>query len=92
MANFIITYDLNGPRPSHKEMDDFLSKLVANRGRVLETVWWVDYPGTAVQLRDRVKTILGKEDLLLVIEAKSAAWTSLLVDGATLKTAWEKVA
>ncbi|RWM37916.1 hypothetical protein [Mesorhizobium sp.] len=92
MANYVITYDLNGPRPSHKEMDDHLRKLVANRGRVLETVWWVEYPGTAAQLRDQVKTILGKEDLLLVIEAKSAAWTKLLVDGPVFKTAFERAA
>lgn len=92
MANFIITYDLNGPRPSHKEMDDVLSRLVANRGRVLETVWWVDYPGTAAQLRDRLRTILGEEDLLLVIEAKSAAWTKLLVQDLSFKTAFDKVA
>lgn len=92
MANFIVTYDLNGPRPSHKQMDDFLEKLVANRGRVLETVWWVDYAGTAAQLRDRLKTILGDEDLLLVIEAKSAAWTKLLVNDKALKDAWQKAA
>ncbi|MER8894212.1 hypothetical protein [Mesorhizobium sp. M0676] len=92
MANFVLTYDLNGPRPSHKEMDDFLKALVVNRGRILETVWWVDYPGTAAQLRDRVKTILGPEDLLLVIEAKSAAWTKLLVTNAVFKTAFEKAA
>ena len=61
MANFVLTYDLNGPRPTHKEMDEFLSRLAVKRGRVLETVWWVDYPGTAVQLRDRVKSILGSE-------------------------------
>jgi hypothetical protein len=90
MANFIVTYDLNGPRPTHQEMDKFLSQLVAaKRGRILETVWWVDYPGTAAQLRDRVKTILGNEDLLLVIEAKSAAWTKLLVDGTSFKQAFE---
>ncbi|RWE83997.1 hypothetical protein [Mesorhizobium sp.] len=92
MANFIVTYDLNGPHPSHKEMDDHLRKLVANRGRILETVWWVDYPGTAAQLRDRVKTILGKEDLLLVIEAKSAAWTKLLVEPNSLVAAWNHAA
>ena len=92
MANFIITYDLNGPRPSHKEMDEHLQKLVANRGRILETVWWVSYSGTAAQLRDQVKTILGKEDLLLVIEAKSAAWTSLLVESGSLVKAWTKAA
>lgn len=92
MANFIVTYDLNGPHPSHKAMDDHLRKLAANRGRILETVWWVDYPGTAAQLRDQVKTILGREDLLLVIEAKSAAWTRLLVDNNSLLTAWSKAA
>jgi hypothetical protein len=88
----IISYDLNGPYPSHKQMDDHLAKLTANRGRVLETVWWVDYPGTAAELRDQVKTILGPEDLLLVIEAKSAAWTKLLVSSASFKTAFERAA
>lgn len=92
MANFIITYDLNGPTPSHKQMDDHLQSLTANRGRVLETVWWVDYPGTAAALRDQVKTILGPEDLLLVIEAKSAAWTKLLINSASLIQAWGKAA
>ncbi|GLS36375.1 hypothetical protein GCM10010869_19640 [Mesorhizobium tianshanense] len=92
MSNFVLSYDLNGPRPSHKEMDTFLQALVANRGRILETVWWVDYPGTAAQLRDRVKTILGPEDLLLVIEAKSAAWTNLLVNEAAFKAAFLKAA
>jgi hypothetical protein len=92
MANFIVTYDLNGPNPSHKQMDDHLRKLTANHGRVLETVWWVDYPGTAAELRDQVKTILGKEDLLLVIEAKSAAWTKLLVDVDAFVEAWRNAA
>ena len=92
MANYIVTYDLNGPRPSHKEMDDHLKKLAANRGRVLETVWWVDYPGTAAELRDQVKTILGSEDLLMVIEGKSAAWTKLLVDSTALREAWKVAA
>jgi len=92
MANYIITYDLNGPSPSHREMDDHLSRLTAKRGRVLETVWWVSYPGTAAQLRDQVKTILGSEDLLLVIEANSAAWTKLLVNSDSLKAAWIEAA
>lgn len=92
MANFIITYDLNGPRPSHQEMDQHLAKLAPNFGRVLETVWWVSYSGTAVDLRDRVRTILGKEDLLLVIDCKGAAWTKLLVDSEKLRQAWVQAA
>lgn len=92
MANFIITYDLNGPFPSHQRMDDHLRLLTVKRGRVLETVWWVDYPGTAAELRDLVKTILGPEDLLLVIEASSAAWTKLLVKETNLIKAWQEAA
>ena len=92
MANFIITYDLNGPIPSHKQMDDHLAQLTAKRGRVLETVWWVSYPGTAAQLRDQVKTILGREDLLLVIEASSAAWTKTLINSDSLIAAWNEAA
>jgi len=92
MANFFVTYDLNGSRPSHREMDDHLHKVTAYRARVLETVWWVDYHGTAGELRNQVQTILGREDLLLVIEAKDAAWTNLLVDNNGLIKAWRNAA
>ena len=92
MANFIITYDLNGPFPSHKQMDDHLRSLAANRGRILETVWWVSYAGTAAALRDQVRTILGTEDFLLVCECKSAAWTKLLVESQAFKSAFEAAA
>jgi len=92
MANYIVTYDLNGPFPSHAQMDKHLVRLAAKRDRVLETVWWVDYPGTAAELRDQVKTILGREDPLMVIEAKSAAWTNILVDAGQLVKAWNEAA
>jgi hypothetical protein len=92
MANFIVTYDLNGPFPSHKTMDDHLAKIAIKYGRVLETVWWVEYAGTAEQLRDRISTILGKEDLLLVVLADSAAWTKLLIPDVPFKQAFEAVA
>lgn len=92
MANFLVTYDLNGPHPSHKKMDDLIPKLGATCGRLLETVWWVDYTGTAAGPRDRLKTILGPEDLLLVVECKSAAWTKLLVNSQAFKDAFNKAA
>ncbi len=89
MASFLITYDLNGPTPSHKQMDDLIPKLAARSGRILETVWWVDYVGTAAQLRDRLRTTLRKEDSLMVCECKVAAWQNLLVQDAALKQAIE---
>jgi hypothetical protein len=88
MANFIVTYDLNGPHPSHEEMDVHLRQAGVVRGRVAETVWYVAYPGTYAQLRDYVALILGPEDLLLVVEGKEAAWTRLLCTDDAFYTAW----
>jgi hypothetical protein len=90
MANYIVSYDLNGPRPTHAEMDRHLEQLGAPYARILETVWYVGYDGTASGLLDYAKSILGSEDLLLVVEAKEAAWTSLLVDTASLQAAWNQ--
>lgn len=92
MANFVLSYDLNGPTPSHKQLDDLLAKVGAKRARILETVWWVDYSGTAAQLRTHLQTILRKEDRLMVCECSSAAWQNLLVDGNALAQAWREAA
>jgi hypothetical protein len=92
MANFVVTYDLNGLYPSHKQMDDHLQQISIRYGRILETVWWVEYAGTAAQLRDQIATILGKEDLLLVALTASASWTKLLIPDVAFKQAFEKAA
>ena len=92
MANYVVTYDLNGPSPSHKQMDDHLARVGARRARILETVWWVDYSGSAVQLRDYLQTILRKEDRLLVLAVSAAAWQGLLVPDQSFKDAFEKAA
>jgi hypothetical protein len=59
------------------------------RARVLETVWYIGYSGTLPALRDHIKSILGTEDLLLVVEAKEATSTRLLVDTDSLLEAWK---
>jgi hypothetical protein len=88
MANFLVSYDLNGPHPSHEEMDKHLEKLDVARARILETVWYVGYQGTQAQLLNYIKQILSQEDLLIVVDAKSATWTKLLIDSDSLKEAW----
>jgi len=91
MANFIVTYDLNGPRPSHKEVDEHLKKLGAGvaYARVLETVWHVAGPTTAEALRNYMAALLGSEDLVLVLDVRQAAWTKLLVPDAEFKKYFE---
>ncbi len=91
MANFIVTYDLNGPHPTHAEMDQHLALLglASVRGRLLETVWFVSAPMTCREMRDYAAQILGPEDLLLVAKTDRVAWTKLLVDSKAFKLAFE---
>ena len=53
-------------------MDKHLATLDASTGRILETVWYVGYPGTLNALYDHVKSILGNEDRLSVAKADDA--------------------
>ena len=89
MASFLLSYDLNGPNPSHKEMDNLIRSISVRAGRVLETVWWVEYHGTVDQLRDRLLSIVRNEDRLFVCACRDAAWFNLLVGSGSLKQAIE---
>lgn len=90
MANFILSYDLNGPNPSHREMDEHLQKVAGHFGRLLETVWYVGATSlTSAGLRDYAAAILGPEDRLLVVECLEAAWQNLLITDASLRETWE---
>ncbi|WP_156874955.1 hypothetical protein [Sulfitobacter alexandrii] len=89
MASYLLSYDLNGPNPSHKDMDDLIRSISSKAGRVLETVWWVDYDGSAVQLRDRLLSTLRSEDRLFVCACKDAAWFNTLLNDGSLKQAIE---
>lgn len=91
MANFILTYDLNGPHPTHKQMDAHLLALGPRfvRGRILETVWYIGGPTTTTLLRAYVQRILSPNDLLIVAETTNVAWTKLLVNPAAFKATFE---
>ncbi len=89
MANYIVTYDLNGPQPTHAQMDAHLKGFCSHRARILETVWYVGFAGTQQQLIDHIKQIVRPEDLVLVIDARSATWTKLLIKGDWLIEAWK---
>lgn len=56
MANYIVSYDLNGSTPTHKQMDAHIAKKAGwTRGRVLETVWYrhSGQPGRRLQPHQR---------------------------------------
>jgi len=90
VANFIVSYDLNGSKPSHHEMDLHLEKLGAARGRILETVWYVGAWMTQDDLYNHVALILSPNDQLIVSEAKEATFRRLLVTSDSFIAAWNK--
>jgi hypothetical protein len=83
--NFFISYDLNGPRPTHAEMDKHLAK--AGAVRVLETVWHMKGQ-TKEAVFAYVDQLLSQNDRLLVIDAADARFRNLLVPDATIQGRW----
>lgn len=88
MANYIVSYDLNGSRPAHKEMDDHMAKAGWARGRILETVWYVGTRQTLSQVYDHVNAILSSNDQLIVVEGSEAQFRDLLISD--LADAWQR--
>lgn len=89
MANFIVSYDLNGARPSHKEVDEVLSRLGAARGRILETVWYVGWDGSCEVLANSINGMLSANDRFIVVEAVDAHWRNLLVSDDSMVAEWQ---
>ena len=87
MASFLVSYHLDGARPSILEMDKHLRKLGAQRLRLLDTVWLIAYAGTATGLRDYVRRVLGKKDVLLVLGVSPGTLGKLLKTNAPLSAA-----
>jgi hypothetical protein len=88
VANFIVSYDLNGSTPTHKEVDDLLESLGATRGRILETVWYVGWNGSCEALCNSLNSILSPNDQLIVVEGKEVWWRNLLITDDGLQESW----
>lgn len=88
MANYIVSYDLNGPTPSHAQMDDHMGTADWARGRILETVWYVGAPSPLEDVFNHVNAILSNNDQLVVIEATDAHFRNLLIPDESLQAAW----
>ncbi len=90
MANYIVSYDLNGSQPTHQQMDKHMETAGWERGRILETVWYVGTRQSYTQVFDHVSTILSNNDQLIVVLAQEAQWRNLLISSDSLKDAWRR--
>lgn len=89
MANYIVSYDLNGPRPTHAEMDKHMGNAGWSRARILETVWYVGTTQDREAVIAHVEQTLSENDQVIVVIAKDANWRNLLVSNDSLVAAWE---
>lgn len=88
MANYFVSYDLNGLTPTHAQMDAHLKSLGPCVHRVLETVWYVKYAGTMDQLYNYTNSILSNNDRVLIIHANNATMRNLLTDSESINSCW----
>jgi hypothetical protein len=92
MNRYFLTYDLNGPRPTHAEMDKHIGRVATEYARVLETVWYFTSPFDLEQVYHRLNEALSLNDRILVVEAKNAFFRNLLVRNEALQQSWQKAA
>jgi len=90
MSNYIVSYDLNGPKPSHAEMDKHLESSGYAYGRVLETVWYIGTSSDIESVYNYIDQILSSNDRLLVVKATEAIWRNLLLNEESLQGAWQQ--
>lgn len=88
MANYIVSYDLNGPNPTHHAMDKHMEKAGWARGRILETVWYVGTTHTLQQVAEYVNDILSQNDRLMVVPASDIRYRNLLIKGESVVQAF----
>ena len=88
--NYFVSYDLNGTRPSHSEMDAHLKKLGPCVLRVVETVWYIRSSKTLSEVYTYMQSILSVNDRALVIWANQSTFRNLLVPDETVLKCWVK--
>ena len=90
MANYIVSYDLNGNTPTHAQMDKHMESAGWARGRILETVWYVGSTMNREAVFNHINSILSTDDRLIVVEAREATFRNLLVTDKSFQDEWAK--
>lgn len=90
MANYIVSYDLNGPTPTHQAMDKHMEKAGWTRGQILETVWYVGTSADIDAVASYVQQILSSNDSLVVVSCLGGRFQNLLIPTPNLVNAWNQ--
>lgn len=78
MNTIVINYDLNRPGQNYSDLYSKIKSLGSAWCHPLESTWFVKTTMTYVQVRDTLKSVIDKNDKLLVTDFKgNAAWHGL---------------
>jgi hypothetical protein len=90
MANYIVSYDLNGPTPTHSQMDHHVERMGHwSRGRILETVWYIGTSDSLETVYSHFDAALSSNDGLMVVQASEAMFRGLLVTSESVEQEWQ---
>lgn len=90
MANYIVSYDLNGRVPTHATMDKHMEDAGWTRARILETVWYVGTTQTRRQVYEHINSILSTNDQIIVVRASGMTFRNLLVEDDSFESIWNE--
>lgn len=76
MSTYIITYDLSAPERHYKRLSDYLKTYPF--AHVVESTWVIQTAKSAKTVRDEIRSIVDRDDKVLVIQTtREAAWIGL---------------
>lgn len=88
MANYLFSYDLNGQRPTHAEMDTHIQASGWANGRILETVWYIGTQQDPQTVVAYLRQILSANDSFALASCDQMTFDNLLVSEQSLSDAW----
>ena len=71
MVGYLVGYELQQPA-SYERVRDWLEARGAVR--LLESLWALEAEESALELRNALKEVLGKDDAVAVVEIKPGSW------------------
>jgi hypothetical protein len=75
MATLMVGYDLNKPDQDYEKLIDYLKSL-GTWWHHLDSTWLVVTNMSAKELRDKLKTLIGAADELLVMDVTDDIWAT----------------
>lgn len=87
MSNMIISYDLRNHR-DYTKIQQAIAKL-GTASKVLESVWYVQTPFSAIRCRDFLQKNIDSDDGVAVFDCSNNTWATWRCNHEEMKRLWQ---